>query len=147
MHGENASFELTTVLAVAAVIALGSIANQAAQAQTYTVLHTFTGFPSDGQNPSGGVILDVANNLYGTIVEGGPHCGSPGCGTVFKLTQQSNGVWTETVLHSFNGDDGRHPRNESLLMDKSGNLFGTTAAGGRWVTLLQGRRYELRNRV
>src|SRR5215469_4800221 len=45
-----------------------------------TVLHTFTG--SDGANPSAGLIMDAAGNLYGTTPGGGA---SGGCGTVFKI--------------------------------------------------------------
>ncbi len=49
-----------------------------------------------------------------------------GCGTVFKLAP--NGV--ETVLHAFTGgSDGYEPQS-GLIMDKSGNLYGTTLHGG-----------------
>jgi uncharacterized repeat protein (TIGR03803 family) len=48
-----------------------------------------------------------------------------GCGTVFKIDTSGN----ETVLHSFNGKDGYQPQAD-LLLDSSGNLYGTTAYGG-----------------
>lgn len=77
----------------------------------------------------GGLILDASGNLYGVTTAGGfsTNC-SGGCGVVFELTNHS-GVWTETLLHSFSGTDGEMP-DASLLMDKAGNLYGTTALGG-----------------
>jgi uncharacterized repeat protein (TIGR03803 family) len=46
------------------------------------VLHTFTGSPSDGAYPYGGVILDSAGNIYGTTAGGGSY----GQGTVYSYT-------------------------------------------------------------
>jgi uncharacterized repeat protein (TIGR03803 family) len=98
-----------------------------------TVLYSFTSTP-DGSVPNGGVIFDKAGNLYGTTVAGGTDgtdCGGDGCGTVFELSPGTNGVWTETVLHSFdfNGEDGVQPR-IGVIFDGAGNLYGTTANGG-----------------
>jgi hypothetical protein len=45
------------------------------------------------------------------------------------LTPGANGTWTETVLYSFSGADGYSP-SAGLIMDVSGNLYGTTVAGG-----------------
>jgi uncharacterized repeat protein (TIGR03803 family) len=77
----------------------------------------------------GGLIMDSSGNLYGVTTAGGlsTNC-SGGCGVVFELTNHS-GIWTETLLHSFSGTDGSLP-DATLLMDKSGNLYGTTALGG-----------------
>ena len=52
------------------------------------------------------------------------------CGTVFKLTPNSDGSWTESVLHSFNGSDGRESH-AGLIFDAAGNLYGTTVAWRR----------------
>jgi len=92
---------------------------------TEEVLHTF-GQGSDGSEPSGGLIFDVEGNLYGTTTEGG----ASNSGTVFKLTPKfgATNSWTETVLHSFNGKDGSEP--VGLVIDGSGNLYGTTQWGG-----------------
>jgi uncharacterized repeat protein (TIGR03803 family) len=84
------------------------------------VLHVFTG--PDGATPDGSLVLDGAGNLYGTTSSGGAY----GLGTVFKL--DTSGV--ETVLHSFTGNpDGAVPY-AGLVMDASGNLYGTTEQGG-----------------
>ena len=91
---------------------------------TETVLHNFTG-GNDGGCPSAGLVMDEAGNLYGTTTFGG----SAGLGTVFKV--DTSGM--ETVLHAFQGSagggDGRYPY-AGLIMDKAGNLYGTTARGG-----------------
>jgi hypothetical protein len=46
---------------------------------------------------------------------------------VYKLTP-SNGSWTYSVLHQFNGQDGQGP-NGAVIMDAQGNLYGTTSSG------------------
>jgi uncharacterized repeat protein (TIGR03803 family) len=98
---------------------------------TYSVLHGFG--LSDGANPEGALTLDAAGNLYGTTALGGDlsssACGPIGCGVVFKLTPNSNGTWSETVLHSFTGADGSAPT-AGLVLDALGNLYGTTLSGG-----------------
>ncbi len=86
----------------------------------YSVLYAFQG--TDGEAPSAGAILDGKGNLYGTTALGG----SAGDGTVFKLDPKGK----ETVLYSFSGGaDGNMPVSE-LVMDQSGNLYGTTEYGG-----------------
>ena len=90
---------------------------------TETVLHSFTG-GSDGGSPQAALIMDKAGNLYGTTGTGGDtnDCYPVGCGTVFELAPDG----TETVLHAFTGgSDGAYPGG-SLIMDKKGNLYGTS---------------------
>jgi uncharacterized repeat protein (TIGR03803 family) len=97
-----------------------------------TVLHTFENDHSDGDFPESNVIFDTAGNLYGTTNTGGTGtCPPRGCGTVFELSPQSGGVWTETILHSFQtgGQDGLYPVG-GLAIDGSSNLYGTTVSGG-----------------
>lgn len=89
-----------------------------------TVLNRFGDLPRGGSHSQAGLIFDTAGNLYGTTEAGGAYR----CGTVFKLSN-TNGRWTETVLHSFKGSDGRSPY-ASLIFDKAGNLYGTTYKGG-----------------
>jgi uncharacterized repeat protein (TIGR03803 family) len=89
----------------------------------------------DAINPTGGLIMDGAGNLYGAAAGGKVGCGiavNSTCGTVFKLTPNSSG-WTETVLYSFCSQnscaDGTNPF-APLIMDGFGNLYGRTAFGG-----------------
>ena len=91
-----------------------------------TVLYQFRGMPADGANPYAGMIFDAAGNLYGTTYAGG----ASGLGSVFKLTPNPDGSWSETVLHSFaGGNDGGNPYG-GVTVDSFGNLYGTTNAGG-----------------
>jgi uncharacterized repeat protein (TIGR03803 family) len=89
-----------------------------------TVLHSFAGGSSDGAHPWGGLIQDDKGNIYGTTSGGG----ASNWGTVFKLSKDG----TETVLHTFVGgeSDGEFPMYTSLVMDKTGNLYGITEQGG-----------------
>ena len=95
----------------------------------FSVLHSFCRTCSDGFYPVGGLILDSVGNLYGTAAL----AGAGGGGTVFKLTPNSDGSWTENLLYSFsfcsNCVDGYAP-SAGLTFDAAGNLFGTTQSGG-----------------
>lgn len=106
-----------------------------AGAQTETVLYTFTGL-SDGGIPYAGTISDKLGNLYGTTSQyGDGPCTFPysGCGTVFELMPVNNAgkvQWTFSLLYTFRGgSDGAAPSSD-LLLDSSGNLYGTTTNGG-----------------
>jgi uncharacterized repeat protein (TIGR03803 family) len=113
---------LITLILAAIALTLTS----AAWAQTERVIYNFTG-GSDGAGPDGGVIIDAKGNLYGTTEGGGANFD----GTVFELTPNSDGTWTEKVLHTFffNGTDGAFPYS-GLTFDSNGNLYGTTFQGG-----------------
>jgi uncharacterized repeat protein (TIGR03803 family) len=119
----------TCLSALIASLMLIAAATTAVQAQTYTVLYTFTG-GTDGGWPYSGVILDDSGNLYGTTETRGDinACGLfHGCGVVYKLDPSGN----ETVLHTFEGNsDGREPQWGNLFRDKAGNLLDTTLYGG-----------------
>ena len=99
---------------------------------TVKTLHSF-GHRTDGAGPFASLIWDAAGNLYGTTVGGSSHrsCGwGDGCGTVFELSPNGDGTWTEAVLHNFgSGMDGQSPQ-ASLIRDAAGNLYGTTSQGG-----------------
>jgi uncharacterized repeat protein (TIGR03803 family) len=93
---------------------------------TESVLYTFQGGSSDGGSPYAGVIFDQVGNLYGTTALGGQY----GYGTVYQLTPSGSG-WVENILYAFHGgEDGINPTG-GLIFDQSGNLYGTTSAGGQ----------------
>jgi uncharacterized repeat protein (TIGR03803 family) len=93
---------------------------------TEKVLYSFEGSTvNDGTLPLAGLVIDSSGNLYGTASGGGAF----NAGIVFELVN-SNGSYTEKVLHSFaSGGDGQGPQ-AGLVMDSHGNLFGTTVVGG-----------------
>ena len=99
----------------------------AADAQTLTVLHSFTG-GWDGAFPLAGLTIDATGNLYGTAVSGGTgNCGynyAQGCGVVFRLQRHGSG-WLFTSLYSFSGPDGFFPQGR-VGFGPDGTLYGTT---------------------
>lgn len=121
-----------------AVVAFGAITMMEVQltAQTFTVLHSFTG-GSDGANPYAGLTLDVAGNLYGTTYYGGDGNGTAGSGAVFKLAYRNSG-WILTPLYSFaGGSDGANPYG-GVIFGPDGSLYGTTYADGQTCSLSSG---------
>jgi len=88
----------------------------------------------DGSYPQGSLIKDSKNNLYGFAEYGGTY----GSGTVYELSPGAKNTWTFNLLYNFDpqaytGDvDGRAPLYGSLVMDASGNLYGTTISGGAY---------------
>ena len=121
------------VLAVATILAFVP----PAQAQNYTILHTFTA-GADGGTPYGGLTWDGGSNFYGTTGQGG-YTGSRcyslhfsyanGCGTVFRL-HRSGSNWTFSTLYEFRGGsvDGNFPT-ASVTIARDGSLYGTTWGG------------------
>jgi uncharacterized repeat protein (TIGR03803 family) len=102
------------------------------------VLYAFPSSGLNGAGPTAGLVFDASGNLYGTTSAGGPGLN----GTVFQLAPQTDGSWTEKILHSFdnNGKDGSSPVTP-LTIDGSGNLYGTTRNGGAYSS---GTVFELK---
>jgi uncharacterized repeat protein (TIGR03803 family) len=100
---------------------------------TEKILHSFDRNGLDGSFPNAGLVRDAYGNLYGSTYYGGPlsGCNGFGCGTVYELSSNSNGVWGEEVIFAFNPDGllGAEPA-DSLTLDQQGNLYGTTSNGG-----------------
>jgi uncharacterized repeat protein (TIGR03803 family) len=96
---------------------------------TETIIYSFQG-GSGGADPDGGLIFDNSGNLYGTTPTNGAEGGCIPCGTIFELSPNGSGGWTETTLYDFDGqgDGGGDP--SPLILDQSGNLYGTTPYGG-----------------
>jgi uncharacterized repeat protein (TIGR03803 family) len=87
---------------------------------TETILYTW---PLGTPGGRGSLTMDPDGNFYGVQA-----CYGDGNGSVFKLTND-NGVWVYSTLHQFSGLDGSYP-NGSLVVDRNGNIFGTTTYGG-----------------
>jgi uncharacterized repeat protein (TIGR03803 family) len=101
---------------------------------------------TDGQGPIGGLFMDSSGNLYGTTQYGGTHLCTDNydkfsCGTVFELSPNGSGGWSEKVIYNFSQKYGYAPIS-SLVMDAAGNLYGTTAGGGQAGA--RGTVFELR---
>ena len=100
----------------------------------YRVLYSFgASLTGDGVEPNSPVIFDDKGNLYGTTFEGGHSGCFTGCGTVFELSPDGSGGWTETLIHSFkpNGSDGELPGGGGVTL-LNGSLYGTTTYGGAY---------------
>lgn len=94
---------------------------------TKTILYSAKGGNHDGARPQAGVVFDGSSNLYGVF-----SCNSiygEGYGAVYQLSRSGSG-WTERIIHEFTGGiDGGNPFG-GLILDSSGNLYGTTSLGG-----------------
>jgi uncharacterized repeat protein (TIGR03803 family) len=110
-----------------------------ALAQHYKVLYSFGSSPNDPSSVISSLAFDSKGNLYGTSQNGGngigPDCNAT-CGTVFELTPNGDGSWSESVIYNFctvfNGAlclDGENS-SAGLIFDSKGNLYGTTFLGG-----------------
>ncbi len=109
---------------LAVVCTLTSVGLQKAHAQTFSVLHYFTG-GADGQFPYAGVTVGPSGVLYGTAAGGGTH----GVGTVFKLSHVDSS-WVFSPLYEFTGgSDGGTPGG-GVVIGPNGALYGTTEEGG-----------------
>lgn len=118
----------TVIHTLVGMILLSIMAVTPIQAQTYTVLHTFTG-GADGADPAAGLTKDAGGNLYGTAEGGGSgHCFG-GCGTVYKVERHGSN-WLTTPIYTFTGaPDGALPYGR-VIFGPDGALYGTTLAGG-----------------
>ena len=110
--------DIASALLTAALVLL-ILSMQPLHAQTFEVLHTFSG--PDGAYPIGSLTVDRAGNIYGTTNKGG----TDNVGTVFKL-RQTNGNWILTPLHIFaGGSDGSYPL-AGVTLATNGIVYGTT---------------------
>lgn len=133
--GPRFAFRLPLSAFLPAILGVLTVFATPAQAQTFTVLYTFTG-GTDGGNPAAGLTMDGAGNLYGTAESYGT-----GYGTVYKL-KRSGSSWIFNLLHSFTrGTDGNNPEGR-VIFGPDGALYGTTFYGGGDGAL--GTVFELR---
>jgi uncharacterized repeat protein (TIGR03803 family) len=121
MQNRISKRQVRTILIAFLVIGGALAAMQPLEAQTYTVVYTFTG-GTDGGNPFGTPLL-YNGNIYGTTKGGGTNNN----GVVYQVNFASK---KEVVLHSFTGaPDGAGPL-AGLIQDVASNLYGTTYSGG-----------------
>lgn len=86
------------------------------------VLHYFPSNSTDGELP-GSLLFDPAGNLYGVAGQGGgPGCAPYGCGTVFRFTPSGEESLVDFSIAAWNPD--------SIVLDGTGVLYGTTYLGG-----------------
>ena len=94
-----------------------------------TVLYSFMSNP-DGASPFAGLTWDTDGNLYGTTYGGGS-----GKGTVYELSPNGSGGWSESVLYSLcsqpNCADGAYPNGQ--VQASNGNFYATTESGGAYA--------------
>jgi uncharacterized repeat protein (TIGR03803 family) len=125
---EKSKRRLAVTFSLISLLSLFDLAGHAgAQGYTYTVLHSFCGFCTDGSGPLAGLIQDAAGNLYGTTYAGGANDE----GTVFEVDSSGQ----ETVLYSFCSRGGSKCKDGALpyaglIEDAAGNLYGTAYDGG-----------------
>jgi uncharacterized repeat protein (TIGR03803 family) len=93
---------------------------------TEATLHNF-GDGMDGSFVISSLVLDSAGSLYGTTYAGGPHFG-----TAFELSNTGAGGWKEKILHNFGGGDDASDPDSALILDRAGNLYGTSLEGGEY---------------
>jgi len=121
-----------TILNFAASLLAAALLLGTAAAQT-TVLYSFNDTTGLINLPKGALVADAAGNFYGAA----PATGNGGGGGIFELTPPTTkgGHWTESTLYEFTGGaDGGYEGccilYGDLIMDASGNLYGTTPGGG-----------------
>ncbi|MFZ0914619.1 MAG: choice-of-anchor tandem repeat GloVer-containing protein, partial [Candidatus Korobacteraceae bacterium] len=110
-------------LALAIMLALTLGATEAVQAQTFQVIHDFTG-GVDGSEPNFGLTIDAAGNLYGTTF-----AAQAGTGTAYKLAHKTTG-WALTPLYVFTITSNGVIPYSTLVIGRDGKLYGTTGFGG-----------------
>jgi uncharacterized repeat protein (TIGR03803 family) len=133
-HGNwTKGIDVWVALAVAILLLIAY--RQEAQAQTYTVIHSFQG--TDGDVPSAGLTMDRSGNFYGTTRDGGSYDNGPfcevyfedGCGTVFRLSKIGSS-WLLAPVFLFNGRDGAYPIT-AVTIGPNGGIYGSTGVGGQ----------------
>jgi len=135
MAGGVGAASLRVWLGLLGAAALGITGPAAAQV-SFSTLYSFSGSGSDGGSPRSTLVFDQAGNLYGTSSQF-----SAG-GYIFELSPPAggSGAWTETTLYGTNSL--LYPP-ASLIIDSSGDLYGTSSGGSLETKSESGTVFEL----
>src|ERR1035438_1232095 len=113
-----------------------TVTAQPADAQTFQVIHNFSG-QGDGSIPLTGLTIDTSGKLYGTT-----GAGAAGHGTVFLLNHAGS-AWVVNTLYAFaGGNDGSSPGGR-VSIARDGTLYGATEFGGGWDSNGCGTVYQI----
>ena len=98
--------------------------SQSDGAWTFTVIYSLPGWGISGSFRN---LLVGSNKIYATT-----HCdGANNAGTIYELTHTSKG-WAYTSLYVFTGGTDGLFSFSNLVLDRSGDLYGTTNLGGQF---------------
>jgi len=126
--------QISTLIAITlAVFASTLFMTSTAAAVNYEALRKLKGLEGDGIKPGSAPIVDAAGNLYGTTYTGGNKsnlCDGGACGTVYMLSPNPDGSWSEKIIYAFQGGSDGANTYAPLIFDQAGNLYGTTLHGG-----------------
>jgi len=95
----------------------------------YQVIFTFSG--TEGSNPFGDLALDSAGRLWGPLLNSNDVNSSGG---LFLLSPPAGGVgtWVQYASYLFNGTTGGYSPYAGLVLDSTGNGYGTDFTGGNF---------------
>lgn len=92
---------------------------------------------TNGAIPEAGLVADSQGNLYGTTAYGGKY----NFGNVFQVTRGGTGGPQIVDLYDFTGGtDGGDPLG-GVILDASGNLYGTASLGGQGKCVKAGSQW------
>ena len=115
-----------TIQGGSATNSMGTVFEIAKTATGYAAPATLVSFTGpNGGNPTGGLVMDSAGDLFGETSSGG----AASQGTVFEIVKGTGGYGQAITLASFDGVNQLTPKGP-LLLDAKGDLFGTTYNGG-----------------
>ncbi len=144
----DSAIDIMAVFTIATLVMMVAVTGPPAQAQTFAVLHAFTG-SGDGGSPNGISAVGPEGNLYGTAASGGvtnDKC-PQGCGNIFEL-KHSGGNWLVDPLYSFRGGNLGDPvfgitraANGAIYgqnrgpggVDVPGLVYELTSVAGHWT--------------
>ncbi|MBA3914501.1 MAG: hypothetical protein H0X25_11795 [Acidobacteriales bacterium] len=93
----------------------------------YKIIWSFSGTNHEGEQSYSTPAIDAAGNLYGVTWVQALEGGRPG--SVWELSPQAGGSWSETILYTLRGKPGVG-KTQGVVFGPGGNLFGASFEGG-----------------